>query len=229
MLPTMPKKFDTNPLDPDFPEKATAASQTNPDVEAYRAPSDGFGAPPSTPYSTAEFPVRQTAPPSVTEDETQRFNEAQYNAYAFQGGQVPTAYQAAQASPFADMNRAGERKESKTGIPEKWLIGLPYLPYAGLFAGLILLLIIPKEENKVRFHAAQGLAANVAVWIVLTLLGIVGNVVSPADWAEGIFRIVSTVLLIIFAIKAWSGKPVHIQAVDDLTNWLEEKIGPIKS
>ena len=226
----MPKKFDTNPLDPDFPEKAKAAAQNGPDVEAYRAPAEGFGIPSSSPYSTAEFPVRPTAPPSVTEDETQRFNEAEYNAYAFQGGQVPAAYQAAQASPFADMNRAGERKESKTGIQEKWLIGIPYIPFTiGLIAGLILLLIIPKEENKVRFHAAQGLAAHVGILIVTTILGIVGNVTDLAGVGSTIFTIVTTVMLVIFAIKAWSGKPVHIQAIDDLTNWLEEKIGPIKS
>ena len=223
----MPKKFDTNPLDPDFPEKAKAAAQAGPDVEAYRAPAGGFDAPPSSPYSTAEFPVRPTAPPSVTEDETQRFSEAQYNAYAFQGGQLPATYQ---PSPFADMNRAGERKESKTGIPEKWLIGLPYIPFTiGLIAGLILLLIIPKEENKVRFHAAQGLAAHVGILIVTTILGIIGNVTDLASAGSAIFSVVTTVMLVIFAIKAWTGKPVHIQAVDDLTNWLEEKIGPIKS
>jgi uncharacterized membrane protein len=226
----MPKKFDTNPLDPEFPEKAKAAAQTNPDVEAYRAPAESYGAPPASPYSTAEFPARPTAPPSVTEDETQRFSEAQFNAYAFQGGQVPAAYQAAQASPFADMNRAGERKESKTGIPEKWLIGIPYIPFTiGLIAGIILLLIIPKEENKVRFHAAQGLAAHVGILIVSTILGVVGNVTDVASFGSGIFTVITTIMLIIFAIKAWSGKPVHIQAVDDLTNWLEEKIGPVKS
>jgi uncharacterized membrane protein len=226
----MPKKFDTNPLDPEFPEKAKAAAQTNPDVEAYRAPAETYGAPAASPYSTAEFPARPTAPPCVTEDETQRFSEAQFNAYAFQGGQVPAAYQAAQASPFADMNRAGERKESKTGIPEKWLIGIPYIPFTiGLIAGIILLLIIPKEENKVRFHAAQGLAAHVGILIVSTILGVVGNVTDVASFGSGIFTVITTIMLIIFAIKAWSGKPVHIQAVDDLTNWLEEKIGPVKS
>jgi uncharacterized membrane protein len=227
MCSTMPKKFDTNPLDPDFPEKEKAFARTNPDVEAYRAPAGEFGAPPSSPYSTAEFPVRPTAPPSVTEDETQRFTEAQYNAYAFQGGQVPAAYQ---PSPFADMNRAGERKESKTGLPEKWLIGLPYIPFKiGMVAGLIMLLVIPKEENKVRFHAAQGLAAHLGILIVWAILGVIGNIAPLADVGSTIFTIVTTVMLVIFAIKAWQGKPVHIQAVDDLTNWLEEKIGPIKS
>lgn len=222
----MPKKFDTNPLDPEFPEKAKAAAQAGADVEAYRAPG-GFSPAPSSPYSTAEFPERPTAPPSVTEEETQRFTEAQFNAYSFQGGQVPATYQ---QSPFAEMNRADERKEAKTGLPEKWLIGLPYIPFTiGLIAGLILLLIIPKEENKVRFHAAQGLAAHVGILIVTTILGFLGNITDLADAGSIIFSIVTTVMLIIFAIKAWKGKPVHIQSIDDLTNWLEDKIGPIKS
>lgn len=223
----MPKKFDTNPLDPEFPEKAKAAAHAGAEVEAYRAPNGNGPYPvaPESPYSTAEYPVN-TPPPSVTEDETQRFTEAQFNAYNFQGGQVPATYQ---PSPFADMNQAGERKVSKTGVAEKWLIGLPYIPFSiGLVAGLILLLVIPKEENKVRFHAAQGLAAHVAILIVSAILGFLGNVNDLADLGGVIFTIFTTVMLIIFAFKAWSGKPVHIQSIDELTNWLEDKIGPIK-
>ncbi len=209
----MANKFDTNPLDPDFPEKAKAQT----------ASVSGYTAPPRTPFKTAEFP---TAPPSITEEETRRFQEADFNAYAFQGGQAPALYQ---TTNLADMNRASSRKVAKTGVPEKWLIGLPYLPFTiGLVAGLIQLLVIPKEETKVRFHAAQGLAAHVGILIVTTILGIVGNVTDIASFGSGIFTLVTTIMLIIFAIKAWKGKPVHIEAVDDLTNWLEEKIGPIK-
>lgn len=213
----MPKKFDTNPLDPEFPEKARAAAQT--------APAMSYTSPQETPYRTAEFP---SAPSSVTEDETKRFNNAQFGAYAFHGGQqAPAVYQPA---TLADMNRAGDRKVAKTGVPEKWLIGLPYLPFSiGLVAGLIQLLVIPKEETKVRFHAAQGLAAHVGILIVTTILGIVENVTDLAEVGSIIFTIVTTILLITFAIKAWKGKPVHIESVDDLTNWLEEKIGPVKS
>jgi uncharacterized membrane protein len=212
----MAKKFDTNPLDPDFPEKARAAANTASAAADYAAPQ-------RSPYKTAEFPQ---SPDSITEDETQRFNDAQFNAYAFQGGQVPAAYQ---APSTADMNRAGERKVAKTGVPEKWLIGLPYLPWIGLFAGLTQLLVIPKEETKVRFHAAQGLAANAAVWGISILLDMFDNVSDFAGIGSVIFTVVTTIMLIIFAIKAWRGKPVHIEAVDDLTNWLEEKIGPVKT
>ena len=215
----MPKKFDTNPLDPEFPEKArtAAAADTSPDVSAYTAPTN-------SPYRTSEFPASPTAPPSVTEEETQRFTEAQFNAYAFQGGQVPAAYQ---KSPFADMNRAGERKVAKTGLAEKWVVGLPYIPFwIGLVAGLVLLLVIPKEENKVRFHAAQGFAAHIAIGIVSTILAVVGNI-TDSNFGGFLFSLASTIMLIIWAVKAFKGKPVHIEMIDDLTNWFEEKIGPV--
>jgi len=127
------------------------------------------------------------------------------------------------------MNRSSDRKVAKTGVSEKWLICLPYLPFwIGLVGGLIMLLVIPKEENKVRFHAAQGFAAHIAIAIVSTILAFVGGV-TDSSFGGNIFGAISTIMMIVFAIKAWKGKPVHIEVIDDLTNWLEEKIGPIKS
>ena len=209
----MANKFDTNPLDPDFPEKAKA-----------QAAGSDYTAPQKTAFSTSEFP---RTPASVTEEETRRFGEADFQAYWQQNPQPVGFYQ---APDRAAMNSASSRKVAKTGVPEKWLIGLPYLPFSiGLVAGLIQLLVIPKAETKVRFHAAQGLAAHVGILIVTTILGIVGNVTNMASFGSGLFTLVTTIMLIVFAIKAWKGKPVHIEAVDDLTNWLEEKIGPIRS
>ena len=210
----MPKKFDTNPLDPEYPEKAKAAS-----APEYSAPPTT----PQTPYSTAEFPI---APGSITEEETRRFSESDFQAYSsYQSATQPVAVY--QTTTLADTS---ERKVAKTGLPEKWLIALPYIPFTiGLVAGLVLLLIIPKEENKVRFHAAQGLAAHVGILIVTTILGFISNVTDLASVGNGIFQIVTTVMLIIFTIKAWKGKPIHIESIDELTNWLEEKIGPLKS
>jgi uncharacterized membrane protein len=207
----MPKKFDTNPLDAEFPEKAKAASAN-------------YGPPQKTAFSTAEFP---SDPSSVTEEETRRFSDADFQAYSYSSAQPIAAYQTTQ---LADMNRASERKVRTTGVAEKWLIGLPYLPFSiGLVAGLILLLVIPKDESKVRFHAAQGLAAHVGILIVTSILGIVGTIAELANLGSFIFTLVTTIMLIIFSIKAWKGKPIHIESLDELTNWLEEKIGPIKS
>ncbi|MBX3244640.1 MAG: hypothetical protein KF685_09320 [Acidobacteria bacterium] len=211
----MAKRYDTNPLDPEFPEKAKAQTVSV----------GGYTSPTATPFKTAELP---TNPGSITEEETRRFNEADLNAHTWQNGPAPAFYQAP-AVP-ADMGEASERKVAKVGVSEKWLVGLPYLPITlGLIAGLIMLLIVPKEENKVRFHAAQGLAAHVGILIVTTILSFIGNVTDLANAGSGIFTAVTTIMLIIFAIKAWRGKPVHIESVDDLTNWLEDKIGPIRS
>lgn len=200
----MPKKYDTNPLDPEFPAKVR-------EVETAVLPKNG--------YKTAEFPTA-----ADTEEQTRRFNQQDFDYYSapYDSQNVPANYN---TTVLPDMNQASGRKVAKVGLPEKFLIGLPYLPFSiGLVAGLILLLIIPKSEAKVRFHAAQGMAAHVGILIVSALLGIIGNVTNIARVGNGIFTAVTTILLIIFAIKAWKGKPVHIEAVDDLTNWLEEKV-----
>ena len=112
-------------------------------------------------------------------------------------------------------------------MPEKLMITLPYLPFhIGLVAGAIELLVVPKEETKVRFHAAQGLAAQLAVLIVTSILGAIGGV---AGVGSLIFSIAAFGMMIAFAIKAWKGKPVHIAPIDELTNFLEDKIGPVRS
>ena len=202
----MAKKFDTNPLDPQFPEKVKEA-------ETVVLPKNQF--------KTAEF-----SPPSVTEEQTRRFENQEFNDYQspYNGQNIPANYK---TTNLADMNRASSRNVSSVGIPEKWLIGLPYIPwYIGLVASLIILFVVPKAETKVRFHAAQGLAAHLAILIVSAILGGVGNITGLANAGNIIFQIVTTIMLIIFAVKAWTGKPVHIEAVDDLTEWLENKIKP---
>ena len=218
----MAKKFDTNPLDPEFPEKAKAKA-AGPET----APQPRYDAPPTgrnSPFQTAEFPHE---PGSITEEETRRFANADFQAYSAPYSAPPRMPYA--PANFATMNSATTRKVGTTGLPEKWLVGLAYLPFSiGFVAGLILLLIIPKEENKVRFHAAQGFAAHVAIFIISAILGVVGNI-TDSNFGGFLFGLVTTIMLIIWAIKAWKGKPVHIAALDDLTNWLEEKIGPIKS
>ncbi|MGI8556272.1 MAG: DUF4870 domain-containing protein [Pyrinomonadaceae bacterium] len=199
------KKFDTNPLDPHFPERAREAETA---------------ALPENKFKTGEFP-----PPSVTEQETRRFDEANFNAYnsPYDGRQVPVNYKHAK---FAEMNESSSRKVSKIGLPENILTAVPYIPsFVGLIAGILLLLFTPKSENKVRFHAAQGMAAHIGILIVTSVLGF-GHLFGLAGTANIIFQIVTTVMLIIFALKAWRGKPIHIESVDELTNWLEEKIKP---
>lgn len=212
----MATKYDTNPLDPDFPEKARAAVAAG-EIETQTLPYKGG--------ETRRFPEA-----AQTEEQTRRFAHDDFSAYSapysqpYNGQYVPVNYQAA---GFADMNRASSRKVDKIGLPENVLTAVPYIPwYFGLVAGLLILFLVPKTETKVRFHAAQGLAAHVAIFIISAILGILGEFAGMANFGNLIFQLVTSILLIIWAIKAWRGKPVHIEAVDDLTNWLEEKISP---
>ena len=204
------KKFDTNPLDPSLPERMKEAETVNL---------------PNNRYETAEFPQ---SPPSVTEEETRRFNAADFNVYnsPYDGRQVPVNFKHAK---FAEMNESSSRKVAKIGLPENILTALPYLPFwIGLIAGVVELFIVPKSETKVRFHAAQGLAAHIGILIITAILKGTSEIpgFGLAGVLSGVFWLATTIMLIIFALKAWRGKPVHIETVDDLTNWLEEKINP---
>ena len=200
------KKFDTNPLDPTFPEKIKEA-------ETVVLPKNQF--------KTAEFP-----PSSVTEEQTRRFEDINFNAYEspYNGQNIPANFR---TTNLADMNKSSSRKVSKIGLPENILTALAYIPFwIGLIAGLLQLFFVPKSETKVRFHAAQGLAAHIGIFIVGAILSGMSNFLPFANAASKIFWIVTTVMMIIFAVKAWRGKPVHIESVDDLTEWLEDKIKP---
>ncbi len=212
----MANKYDTNPLDPDFPEKAKAAA-AGPAADAETETR-------TLPYRGGE--TRRFPESAVTEEQTRRFAGHDVSAYSapYNGQYVPANYRAA---GFGEMNRTSSRKVDSVGLPENVLTAVPYLPwYIGLVAGLLILFLVPKSENKVRFHAAQGLAVHLAILIITTILGVVGDVTSVANFGSFIFQVSTMVLLIIWAIKAWRGKPVHIETVDSLTNWLEEKIAP---
>lgn len=201
----MPTKYDTNPLDPEFPKKAREAqTETLPNENK----------------ETVRFP-----PPADTEEQTRYHDRAKFAEYSsvFSGAQPLSSYKTAQLDP----QQASKRKVAKIGLPENILVALPYLPFSiGLIAGILELLFVPKSETKVRFHAAQGLAAHIGILIITTILGGIGEITGIASAANGIFWIVTTIMLIVFAFKAWKGKPVHIESVDTLTEWLEEKIKP---
>jgi uncharacterized membrane protein len=205
------KKFDTNPLDPEFPKKA--AAEPAPQQQTQTLPANGATA------------TRKFEEPADTENQTRRFEEADYNQYQgpYNGQNVPANYQPPNFFAAADSRK---RKVAKIGLPENVLTALPYIPFnIGLIAGVVELFIVPKSEAKVRFHAAQGVAAHIAIIVISAILHGIGNL-TGAEFGNNIFWIVATVMLAVFALKAWQGKPIHIEAVDDLTNWLEDKIKP---
>ena len=61
---------------------------------------------------------------------------------------------------------------------------------------------------------------------VTAILGFVSFGSDLADTASWIFSLITTIMLIVFAVKAFQGKPIHIESVQDLTDWIEDKIKP---
>jgi len=205
----MPSKYDTNPLDPDFPAKVKAEAEA--EVATRVLDKHGVG-------------TRQFAEPG--EEQTRKFDAANTAAYTapYNGQNIPAHYGMAGSASF---DQSITRKVDKVGLPENVLTALPYIPwYIGLVAGLLILFLVPKSEAKVRFHAAQGLAAHIGILIVSTVLGIVGEITNVAGIGNFIFQILMTVMLFVWAFRAWKGRPVHIETVESLTNWFEEKISP---
>ena len=212
----MPSKYDTNPLDPEFPEKAKAAAASE---ETKTLPYRGG--------ETKQFPA-QAAP--AEEQKTRRFAEPEVQAYTsaysppYDGQYVPVHYP--QGSHTLEDQR--KRRVGSIGLPENLVIAACYFPfYLGLVAGLVLLLLTPKNEPKVRFHAAQGLAAHAGILVVSWILSMVGGL-TGGNLGTGLFWIASLVTLIVFTVKAFRGSPIYIKPLEDLTNWLEEKVGPVK-
>ncbi|MFN0141725.1 MAG: hypothetical protein ACKVQW_16755 [Pyrinomonadaceae bacterium] len=211
----MPTKYDTNPLDPDFPAKIRAAAEA--EVKTQVLSETGAA-------ETRQF--AKGAPTASTEQETRKFFAADAAQYSqpFDGQFVPASYQPANLTEGTD---AAPRKIEPFGIPEHIVIAAPYVPwFIGMVAGALILFLVPKSETKVRFHAAQGLAAHVGILAVTTILGIVDNITDIAAIGNLFFTLVTSIMLVVFAIKAWQGKPVHIESVEPLTNWLEDKINP---
>ena len=125
----MPKKFDTNPLDPEFPERArqeqaAATARQKYDAETSKLPS----------YADEETPTRT-------------FNENDFNAYSspFGNAQPMTSYKTSRLKS----ETANNRKVAKVGLPENVLVALPYLPFIiGLIAGILDTFVRAEKRNE---------------------------------------------------------------------------------
>lgn len=193
----MGNKYNTNPLDADFPEKVGHSQHT-------QAIGEKAG-------QTTEFP-----PPSITEEQTRRFDDPEVSAY--QAPSIDMGVANASLVPSAEKSPA--RRVPGLMFSERTLTALVYIPFTiGFVAGFVVLLLASRSEAKLRFHAAQALAAHIAIIVIGGFLSMVNQ-----NFGAFIFGTVTTVMLIVFVIKAWKDKPIHVEAIEPMTEWLEEKI-----
>lgn len=246
-------KYDTNPLDPDFvrrtdemrgettevrPPGVTSGQPPQPRSREDGANDAVEGEAPTRYYPNAEDAVgASTSYPSV-------FIPPKYQPPVSHGPTVPLVQG---RPPLAQEGQTplvhGQRPTSRTvpglSLPENLAMILPYLPLplVGAVPGLVELLLVPRREVRTRFHAAQGLALHLFVLVVSTLLstahGIVKSLIGGAPSAllavaSTLFPWAAFVFFIISMMRVWRGETHRIEALNDATKWLNERLEPRK-
>jgi len=225
-METKKSKYDTNPLDPDVERKAeevwgdlggSAGAPTQQVGGATREVED-------SPNENARRNVYSEAP-------TRRYDNpplgAPYPSVFIPPTYAPPAQQYQQPNQFpyqAPVNAC--RTVAGVGIPERWSLMLAYVPYIGLIASLIELLLAPRREIKVRFHASQALALHVAILIIQTVLGAIAAISDGGGFGSGLFRTAATIFLIISMIRVWRGEPHRIAPLEEPAKWFNQHIEP---
>jgi uncharacterized membrane protein len=234
-MPDKRSKYDTDPLDPDFVRRTEEMSgqtsgvggeqQTVPlgDDPALAEPTRRFDEQVSDSYPSVFVPPAYKAPPRP-----QAFTSFGVGAEPHQ----PPAPAAppGPASPYNVPPQAAPsgRKVTKLGLPENLATALPYVPFhIGLVIGIIWLLVTPRHETRTRFHAAQGLALQLAILVGTFAFGIIG-VITDSGFGGSIFRFAAFIFLIVSMVRVWQGKPHHVPPLDDATAWLNDQVKPVK-
>ena len=231
-METKKSKYDTNPLDPDVERKAedvwgdlggvtqqvgggtrevgNTANENpepqnldNPRQNVYsEAPTRRVDNPPlNAPYPSVFVPPTYAPPPAP-----------------YQSRQ--NIYQPPVSAPSSSRPVLG------FGIPERWATMLAYVPgYVGLIVGLLELVLVPRSEGKVRFHASQSVALHIAILIVHALFSAIGAI-TGSRLGGTLFGIAAFVFLIISMIRVWKGEPHHIAPLTEPAKWFNDHIEP---
>ena len=230
MVETKKTKYDTNPLDPDVERNAEEAwgGGDGGSTQQMGGATRPVGAPPA-PTENPRQNVYSEAP-------TRRYDnpplEAPYPSVFIPPTYAPPAqYQQQQQQP----NNAYQQTPLRTpptsrqvpgiGIPEKWALLLVYAPYVGIVVSLLELFLVPRKEIKVRFHASQALALNIAILVVHTVFGIISTI-TDSSLGGSLFKLAAFVFLIVSMVRVSRGEPHRIAPLAEPAQWFNEHIEP---
>lgn len=223
----MAKKYDTNPLDPDVLRRAEEAREQQTQVAGAEkfaeAQTQFFEAQtrPFAPLPTTEMSAENADNMNLNEPYQSVFDKPESQSYPAHNS-VSSAVQSIVLPPTS-------RPILGLGLPENIAMILPYLPFTlGAIAAVIELLFVSRTETRVRFHAAQGLALHIASWVIGVFLTFIGEFLFFGNVGGRIFQATVTIFFIISIVRVWQGKANHIEALDDVTDFLNEKIKPRK-
>ena len=232
-MPDKRSKYDTDPLDPDFVRRTEDVMGKKPEA-ARDEQAQPFGRPPATEEPTRRFDEQVSdsypsvfVPPSYQPPARQSFT-----SFGAGQGQTPSTTAPPQPGPSSPYTQPGpgpsRRTVARLGIPENIATVLPYIPfYIGFVASLVELAMVPRNETRTRFHAAQGLALHIVIFAISILFRVVGGITGTGVGGT-LFSVAALAFLIISMLRVWQGKPHHIAPLDDITRRLNERISPIQ-
>ena len=219
-------KYDTNPLDPQVArdtEKVWGESEDAPGTGAVKGATTPVG--PAANNNArgnafSEAPTRRINSPSLESSYPSVFVPPTYSpAEVYQPGPQQKSLVAQNPST---------RTVAGIGLPEKWAVALPYAPlYIGVVASIIELILVPRNEVRVRGHAAQGLALHIAI-VAIDLLFTVLAAFTGSATGGTLFRLAAFIFLVVSMIRVSKGATHRIAPLTDPADWLNKHIEPRK-
>jgi uncharacterized membrane protein len=222
---TKKSKYDTNPLDPDVERKAEESwGEGGSTTQPVRGSTRPVGNQSTTDESArqnvySEAPTRRYENPPVGTSYPSVFVPPTYAPPA----QYQQQQQGAYPNPF--LVPPTSRSVPGIGIPEKWALLLAYAPFVGIVVALLELFLVPRKEVRVRFHASQALALHIAFIAISAVFGAISTV-TGSDLGGVLFRVASTVFLVISMIRVWKGEPHSIAPLAEPAKWFNDHIEP---
>jgi uncharacterized membrane protein len=238
-------KYDTNPLDPDY-------AQRTEDVWGARggdgpSSTEDIGGGGGATREMARTPNERARQDENAEAPTRRIDQPIPTSYPSvfippqPRSHPPASYGAPSQVATAATAVAGpptSRTVPGINLPENVTTILPYIPfYIGLIMAVIELFLVPRNEVRTRFHAAQGLALHITALVIGFLLRFAGVLASSTlggvasamlSVASVLFGIAAIVFFIISIIRVWKGDEHRLAPLEDATRWLNEKFEPRK-
>ena len=221
-METKKSKYDTNPLDPDFvknAEEAWGEDGSAPQTQAVTGTTREIGSDDNARNNIySEAPTRRYDNPPLGSPYPSVFVPPTYSP--------PTPYQPPPAPYRPPAQHSRSRSVAGIGLPEKWALMLPYTPaYIGVVPALLELILVPRGEVKVRFHAAQALALQVSILVIRMLFGAVAAI-TGSSIGGSLFKLASIVFLIISMVRVWKGEPHQIAPIAEPAQWFNQHIEP---
>jgi uncharacterized membrane protein len=189
-----PERYNTNPLDPKVAERAEeemGAERVDTEAPTRQMPRGPQPLPiaggptetigdPTGPAQAGRAPVSGTVP--IPPARSAPIGEPTHGLYTPPPGDpsmhVPPPYPQPYSQSYPPSYPAGPTPPGGSaglGLKPNFAAMLGYIPFIGIVPSILLLVLESRQNRFVRFHAKQALMAQIAFWVIWTVLTIASD------------------------------------------------------